>query len=117
MIISFGLKSQGTFPQITIPVDKQLHFAAGASITTLSYYFSKYAYKNRNKALLIGFTCGVLAGVGKELYDKYSGMGTPSVNDALATAAGSACATITLRIFRIENKEKRKLEESKKILD
>lgn len=70
--------------------DKLKHFAAGFLITlVLGLLFN----------LWIGFFAGIIAGIAKELYDM-TGRGTPDIQDAVVTAAGSsvAAALITLLI-------------------
>ena len=64
-----------------IPVDKQMHLAAGAIIGGMSASDPKAKYPFWN-AVLFSTVCGV----GKEFMD--IGTGVPEVNDAIATTVG-----------------------------
>ena len=67
-----------------IAYDKKLHLAAGAIIALATLWLNPIT----SMALV------VLAGVGKEIYDKVSGKGTPEVMDAVATVIGGAVVII-----------------------
>lgn len=91
--------------------DKLLHASAGfvsASIT--SAVFQHYNLKH---PILIGFGVGTCLGVGKEVYDKVSGRGTPETMDAAFTIAGAALGSFTVKLT-IPNKQKDKQKEIKK---
>ena len=63
-----------------MPLDKKLHIIVGFVIGFLGAYFLRSAP--------FGFGLAVLAGLGKEVYDKISGKGTPEAFDSLATVVG-----------------------------
>lgn len=62
-----------------MPKDKILHVIVGFLIGFLGAHFSGNAP--------FGFGLACIAGAAKEVYDKYSGKGTPEWLDFLATAA------------------------------
>lgn len=63
-----------------IAPDKKLHIIVGFLIAAVvGFVLNPVA----------GFTAGCVAGIAKEVYDNLSGKGTPEINDALATVAGS----------------------------
>ena len=65
---------------MNIPIDKKAHFLAGAAIaSTVALY----------AGLEVGLIACLVIGVGKEVYDKASGKGTPDIWDAVATMLGS----------------------------
>lgn len=55
---------------------------------------------------MIGVGAAVFAGVGKELYDKYSGKGTPDFWDAFTTGFGGLRMAVCLRIGIDRNEKK-----------
>ena len=61
-----------------VPVDKQAHFLAGASIAST---VALYGFP------VLGLSLTVLAAIVKELYDA-TGKGTPDIWDAVATVLG-----------------------------
>lgn len=68
---------------MSIPTDKKKHFFAGFAITAVVSLFFGY---------IIGAVAAILAGAGKEAYDKVTGKGTPEVLDFVATAAWAITA-------------------------
>lgn len=78
-----------------IATDKQLHAIAGLFIAWLGCL----------ACLIVGWptwpglALAVLAGAGKELYDKKSGRGTPEAADFLATCAGGLIAWIIIGLI------------------
>ena len=62
-----------------MPKDKKLHIAAGFIIGSIGACLWGAPF---------GFGLAVLAGLGKEVYDKISGKGTPEAFDSLATVVG-----------------------------
>jgi hypothetical protein len=71
---------------LTIPVDKANHFIAGTIIYCLATLFLSPV------AALIPV---ILAGGAKEMYDCWSGKGTPDFNDFLFTLLGAIPVLIT----------------------
>lgn len=64
--------------------DKKKHFVAGFIITAVISLFFGY---------LVGAAAAIVAGTGKEVYDKVTGKGTPEALDYfVATAAGAVTA-------------------------
>ena len=60
---------------------------------------------NVKRAPLIGFGVGTALGVGKELYDRYSGRGHADGLDAAFTIGGAALGSVTVR-FALRNTKK-----------
>lgn len=69
-------------------IDKLYHLIVGAVITTaVGYTGTHMGYTN---AWDIGLGLGIVAGIGKEIYDyKHKDKHTPELLDAVATIAGS----------------------------
>lgn len=65
--------------------DKKKHFVAGFIIAAVVSLFFGY---------IAGAAAAIVAGIGKEVYDKVTGKGTPEVLDFLATATGAATAIL-----------------------
>jgi len=61
--------------------DKKLHFAGCAAIAAAVGYFAGPG---------IGFAAALAVGIAKEVWDKWSGTGTPDFMDVVADAAGAA---------------------------
>lgn len=87
--------------------DKDKHDQAGMIISgwtgSSCYYFTKRPWLSCGAGLMNSITIGI----GKELYDKYSGKGTPDVMDAVSTGFGGARMFIMLRIGLNENEKHR----------
>ena len=64
-----------------LPQDKANHFVYGVVMFTLLLLI---------KSPEIALAIVVVIGVAKEVYDKYSGTGTPDVLDAVATMCGGS---------------------------
>ena len=67
-----------------IPVDKQLHFFSGGMLAGLLMPFG----------FEVAWAGVVIAAIGKELYDRVSGKGTPELADTLATIVGGSIVII-----------------------
>jgi uncharacterized protein YfiM (DUF2279 family) len=80
-----------------IQQDKVKHFIAGNLITANTTLIAYKITKNKNKALLIGFGAGVLAGATKELYDS-TGRGCCDFKDFAWTCIGSSVSTVVFTI-------------------
>ena len=65
-----------------IPIDKQAHFWAGAAICATTIILTGVPAS--------GFFVGVLFALGKELLDKWGGIGRAEAMDAVATMLGAA---------------------------
>jgi hypothetical protein len=72
--------SSGTSVTLVVPIDKQMHFIAGAGISRL--------ISVSTGSLLIGFIISTTIGGVKELIDQRTN-GTPDFNDFLATSIGA----------------------------
>lgn len=129
-----GLRTLLTIAKVGIPValsfktakilapnrsDWQKHFIAGAiisgvTILTTETLIRTYA-RNRGYSFsdaqitilssLAGLLSSIVAGIGKESYDHFSGRGVPEFRDAVYTAAGGAMVSFTViipldRLFR-----------------
>ena len=73
-----------------IPTDKQLHFFSGGFLAALLMPFG----------FEVAWLVVAAAGVGKEVYDKVSGKGTPEWKDAFATIVGGSVIVICNLIFK-----------------
>jgi len=73
-----------------LPLDKQLHFFSGGMLAGLLMPFG----------FEVAWLGVVAAGVGKEVYDKVSGRGTPEIMDAVATILGGSVVVIWAVIFK-----------------
>ena len=67
---------------MTIPLDKQAHFWAGAAIASTLVVYDTAAWA--------AFVFTLMIGASKEVWDKVSGTGTMDFWDFVATAAGAA---------------------------
>jgi VanZ family protein len=71
--------------------DKTQHFIVGFLLSILGLIFLPL--------IVLGF----IFGVGKEVYDKYTGRGVVELNDMLATFAGSLLALSVILVSRLVN--------------
>lgn len=67
------------------PEDKRKHFIAGFTIC---------AFASLSVGYLLGFVIALLAGAGKEVYDRVTGKGTPEFKDFLFTAFGAIVSVV-----------------------
>jgi hypothetical protein len=76
-----------------IPLDKQAHFFAGMAIafTIALFTLSPFA----------GLITAIVAGVLKEVYDKYTKRGTPDHLDAIATGLGGVVVYLMYAAIKI----------------
>ena len=103
IIFMFGFSMSGqTF--ILQERDKQLHFAAGSLAGALGYNWSYQRHNNKTKAIIIGLSASLAAGIAKEVYDNYRG-GVFDKRDILATGIGGVFVTFTIPLF--QNKKNR----------
>ena len=79
-------------------VDKVKHFGVGFAISTLTGALL-LSYLGEPTAPLAGLAVGVLAGIAKELYDKFSERGVPDIMDAVFTAFGSVGGMVLVGAF------------------
>ena len=86
--------------------DKFQHDQAGMVISGLAgssaYFFGLRPFAS----CAIGFGAAVMAGITKELYDKYSGTEVPDFWDGVATGFGGLRMALCLRIGIHENEKK-----------
>ena len=86
--------------------DKFQHDQAGMVISGLvgssAYFFGTSPFAS----CAIGFGTAVIAGITKELYDKYSGNGVCDVWDGISTGFGGLRMALCLRIGIHENEKK-----------
>jgi len=77
-----------------IKEDKVKHFIAGHGVAMATYCVTK---KNRvAKSIIVAS----LVGIGKEMLDKYAGMGSPTVMDAVWTGVGGVYGSFTIPMFK-----------------
>lgn len=97
--------------QAQIPVDKQYHIGAGAVIGVWGTFMGNSLELSPEKSALVGFSCAVAAGVGKELWDVsdqwFFKVSHPfDCRDIAATAAGGVVGVglsyVALKIFKKE---------------
>lgn len=79
-----------------IKTDKVLHFAAGEIAGGAGYSIAKLL--NLKHPIAVGILTGVVAGTGKELYDKFSGKGVASFSDGFWTGVGGTFGSFTMKI-------------------
>lgn len=89
-----------------IPKDKQLHFGVGLAISTITNVTIYSVKKDRKKAFWVGVGMSILAGVGKEIYDKKQGKKF-DVADIGYTVAGGVISSLTINLFNKNGKYKR----------
>ncbi len=94
--------------------DKYRHFFAGYLVgASASGVYSLYI-RDKDvkhpvlKSILVGIGSSLVVGMGKELYDKVSGKGTPDLNDAWATGLGGIGGSVTINISDIRSLLKKK---------
>jgi len=114
-LLADGAMAYGMF-RIHSSQDKMKHLLAGYVISNVSsgmlQLYLPDDLKHRKLLVgLIGFGAGALAGVAKEVIDA-QGYGTPSVQDAVATALGAGLGTLTIDLtfdlnFKPSKKRKR----------
>ena len=85
------LQALKTLKAYLLASDKWLHLAVGFIITFFIGLFSP----------LWGFTAGILAAAGKEVYDKVSKKGTPELWDFIFTVIGVLLAILNIWISRL----------------
>ena len=73
-----------------LPLDKALHFYSGGMLAGMLMPFG----------FEVAWLVVAAAGVGKEVYDKVSGKGTPEWKDAFATIVGGSVIVIWTVIFK-----------------
>jgi len=73
-----------------IPLDKTAHFFAGATIAFAIALFTL--------SPLAGLITAIVAGILKEVYDKYTKRGTPDHLDAIATGLGGLVVFVLYNI-------------------
>ena len=77
--------------------DKADHFIVSGFLTGAQYYvFKQEANLAHDTSMQMAVSGALLIGIGKEVYDKVSGKGTPSFKDLLADVAGIAIAGVML---------------------
>ncbi|MDI6840148.1 MAG: hypothetical protein QMD71_04770 [bacterium] len=83
-----------------IALDKLHHFSYSFGITGLSYHVYHCQLNNPNPgARVFSISIASIAGIGKELLDKYYGKSTISYKDITADALGIVTATIIFTLY------------------
>ena len=86
------------FPMLVLSQqDKIKHFAAGATISSLTYISVYKTTKNKKKAIIYSIAASSIAGLSKELYD--SNKTGFDNKDLIATIAGGISVNITIDLF------------------
>lgn len=79
--------------------DKGRHFMVSAFLAGFSYYaFRQEAGAAQSTSNTAAATLSLSIGLGKEIYDRVSKKGTPSLKDIVADAAGVAAAILILNL-------------------
>lgn len=88
-----------------IPLDKKLHFAAGAGISLVTYATVIQITNNHKKATIYSIVTPIVIGLAKELIDekKYKGFDS---KDWAYTVGGGLFITTTINIFPKKNYRK-----------
>jgi len=97
---SLNIRIQKSLPQrdAWLGQDKVHHFMASAFLTGFSYYAFRQEFdQNKNFSNQAAITTALTFGVGKEMYDKFSGRGTPSTKDLIADVAGIVCGILIIK--------------------
>lgn len=89
LFLAFNVSAQ-------IPIDKQLHFSAGAISGTVSV-FSK-------KPLLTAISVSIIAGLAKETYDRHRGYKFDNRDVAFTVAGGAFTGTVVYYIRKKHRK-------------
>jgi hypothetical protein len=100
-MLADGAMAYGMF-RLHSSQDKMKHLLAGYVISNVSsgmlqLYLPDNIKHRKLLVGLIGFSAGALAGVAKEVIDA-QGYGTPSVQDAVATALGAGLGSLTIHL-------------------
>ena len=91
LLISSNLNAQFLLEQ-----DKQLHMGGTYVISSIVSSYTLVKTNDKRKALVIGITSGLAAGLAKEIYDlKY---GNPELEDLAADAIGATAGALTITI-------------------
>lgn len=88
-----------SFQEPLFAPDKGHHFMASAFIAGISYYTARQEFNQSDMTanqMAIGVSLSV--GIAKEIYDKVSGRGNPSVMDVVADVAGIAVGVVLLNV-------------------
>ena len=107
MIIAFGLISYTADAQF-ISSDDQLHFAAGALISSGTYVVVYSKTKNKSKAFWYSLGASALAGLSKEVYDSTKKGNKFDTGEAIATTTGGLTASITFQLFTGKKRKNKK---------
>ena len=98
---------QGQF--ILTEHDKQLHFGAGAIVSTLGYTWSYNKHQDMKRAMITGLCTAFASGVLKELYDGGIRGGYVDHRDIFATTLGGLTMSLTIPLFQPKKVRYRKL--------
>jgi len=90
------------YGQDKIPIDKKLHFAAGAGISLVTYATVIQITDNHKTATIWSIAIPIVVGLAKELIDekKYKGFDS---KDLAATALGGLSMIVTINLFPKKN--------------
>jgi hypothetical protein len=79
-----------------LPKDKIMHACAGVVVATVAVSIAALWIRNMYTLQYIAVWSALMVGIGKELYDEYSGKGTLEYWDVMATAFGGACVALII---------------------
>ena len=91
------------FGQLMTEKDKQMHFTAGAIVSTVTYGVVYNKTKSRKKALLYSITTSLVVGALKELADSKQSYNQFDKRDLLATTCGGISIGVTLNLVGRKN--------------
>ena len=81
--------------------DKADHFMGSAFLTGMCFYFAREEFRNsRESSIGISLSIAGVIGISKEVYDKVSKKGTPSLKDLFADGIGIAAGILLIAGIR-----------------
>jgi len=100
LIILLLLLPTLSFAQLLTEKDKQMHFAAGAITSVLTYEYVYHKTNNKKKALAYSIGSAILVGTLKELVDGSQKGNRFDGRDLLATTYGGITFSVTFSILK-----------------
>ena len=98
LFLFFSLIPSLVLGQLMTERDKQIHYAAGAFVSTVTYDIVYKKTKSRKKAFLYSITSSLIVGTLKELADSREINNKFDTRDLLATTYGGITIGLTLNL-------------------
>jgi uncharacterized protein YfiM (DUF2279 family) len=92
-VVAFSVHALTTTPDAWFGADKVKHFFLGAFIQSASFGVVRATAGNKTTALLVSSSVTAASVAAKEIRDRLTGRGTPSVKDAAWGLAGAAAVS------------------------